>query len=297
MRPSEVITGIAPAALGLAATARKAARRASRQFPTAARSRRRTPSASRATASPRRSPLTAGSPAASGRWPPSGATAASPLLWDSKISADISAMGHPIWPSTPDCARGRWPAPTRDPATPSRSPATSVPPRRSIARSRPLPRSTATKTSATTPCSSMRSRLGAYELRRSCEVAAPRRGLQGVTLSPSESCFRDRAAACRLSCARAALACFLPFFTAASSCLSVSAILAASSYSAAPSFFSSFQILVFGWVGVGTHVNLPEGAELVMEGGLTGMEVTGRHALRVIGAGERGTSHLGDNRR
>jgi uncharacterized protein (DUF2252 family) len=76
-------------------------------------------------------------------------------LWDSKISPDISAMRPSDLALYARLCAWTRPAPTPDPATRSRSPATSAPPRSSIARSRPLPSPMPIRMSATTPRSSM----------------------------------------------------------------------------------------------------------------------------------------------
>jgi len=77
-------------------------------------------------------------------------------LWDSKTSADISAMRPSDMARYARLCAWTLARAPRDPATPSRSPATSVPLRSSTARLLNSPRPMPTRTSATTPCSSMR---------------------------------------------------------------------------------------------------------------------------------------------
>ena len=86
-----------------------------------------------------------------------------PALGLEALGRGRDAWRRAAWRSTRGCAAGRWPAPTRAPATRSRSAPTSAPARPSTRRSPSSPSSTPTRTSATTPPSSRRSTPGRIE--------------------------------------------------------------------------------------------------------------------------------------
>jgi hypothetical protein len=96
-----------------------------------------------------------------------------------------------------------------------------------------------------------------------------------------------------VSCARAASACSLPFFHSRAQRLVGLGEIRGELIFGGAKFLFEFQVLVFARVGVGAHMNLLSGAALVMDRRVTGTQVIGRHALRVIGGGAEARSPRG----